>query len=100
MLRVNHNNPQANNSRFCVALELNKGWVDKLLIANLDSPNVEVVVNYDHHMMRYQLCMSLNHKIKDYPNLVKHCIYARSSIIFKSGEIMLPTTYLNLKINN
>jgi len=36
-------NPQAHNLRFCVALELNKGWVDKLLITSLDGFNAEVL---------------------------------------------------------
>ncbi len=72
MLDVDLNNSCAqNHPRFYVVLELGKGWIDKLLIAGLDGLDVEVVIIYDHHIVRYWLCMSLDHKVKDYLNLTR-----------------------------
>ncbi len=50
--------------KFCVALDLDVGWVAKVDILRLDC-KVEVLIDYEWYLIFYRLSFGLEHLIKD-----------------------------------
>ncbi|KAG0594494.1 hypothetical protein M758_UG082300 [Ceratodon purpureus] len=53
------------NPRFCVGLDLTKGWPSALEVIGLDNHSNTIVLNYDHAPIRCRFCTNLNQKVAD-----------------------------------
>jgi len=63
VLGVDINNEKRRNARFCVALDLNQGWVAHLFIKDEERIILSILINYGRYPIHCQFCIGMWHFI-------------------------------------